>query len=178
MSEPTPIPQSQRELDRLAIERAATLAQQIAEPGHVFTHAWIDEALELPPQPFGGKPRDAWNLRRGMLIIEWCDSLLRLYHIHVENVRSRGYMVINPQETARVATKIVSRDLEKSLASAGVKIQEAGAEGLTDRQIQERHDALAWLGRIEMVRRNQRPRPPKRPHIRSVNADTNDNESA
>lgn len=174
MSEPDAM-LSQRQQDIRAIEHAAHLAAPLAEPGHIFSHRWVNEALDLPPQPFSGEARDNWNIRRGGLVAEWGAALRRLHGIHVENVRSRGYIVIDPRQTQHVAVAIVSRSVKKELALAAEKIMYTSADGLSDGDIRARHDALAWLGKIEMVRANQRPRPPRRPRLRAVTPDDDDN---
>ena len=176
MSEPDTM-LSQRQQDIRAIEQAAHLAAPLAEPGHVFSHRWVNEALDLPPQPLSGEARDNWNIRRGGLVAEWCAALRRLHGIHVENVRSRGYIVIDPRQTQYVAVSIVSRSVKKELALAAEKIMYTSADGLSDGDIRARHDALAWLGKIEMVRANQRPSPPRRPRLRAVTPESDDNDN-
>ena len=168
MSDTIDTPMSQRQLDLATVEHAAALAAPFASPGYVFTHRWVNEALELPRQPLSGEARDNWNIRRGGLVAEWCAALRRIHGIHVENRRSHGYIVIDPRQTQQVAVGIAARAVKKDLALAAEKIMYTSADGLTDREIRDRHDALAWIGKIEMVRANQRPRPPKRPQLQPV----------
>lgn len=161
---------SKRQIDIETVSRAVDLAQPLAEIEYIFTHEWLTEALALPPEPTTTAEFKPWEMRRMQLVQAWCDTLLSRYGIHVENARTVGYQVIDPRETAHLVARQVSRNTGKLIAQAFNKLTMTSVEGLTDADIAARHDVLAHLGKIDMMVRNARPKPP-RPGKRLIEAD-------
>lgn len=151
---------------RRAVELALPL---VAEVGHTFTHDWLAKALELP-EPTTIAEYKKSEMRRMALVITWCDVLLAEHGIHIENSRSKGYTVIDPKLTTQVVTASVKRESDKIFSQAFDKLTLTNAEGLTRADVAARHDAMAWVGAMNMMLKKQRPRPPKRPELKAIDA--------
>lgn len=143
----------------IAATVAATSAQ-IATPGHVFTGAWLEEALDLGAKPTQTAEYEQWSARRARLFAAWRTELLTEHRIHVEDHAPRGYIVIAAAETPFVAVKLASREVRKAIQQASDKIQFAPSS-LTAIQRQHRLDALAYLGKVKLALEHARPKPPR-----------------
>lgn len=160
------IPQSQQQIDIAALQRATEMALPVAASGHVFTHRWLNEALDLPSAPATVPEYKRWEIRRDMLVVSWRKTLLS-HGVHVENSRRRGYEVIAERETQRVAEGLATKVVQKALEDAADKIRLASAASLTSEEIAERHNALTRLGALYIMLGNQKKRPP-RPGLRVI----------
>lgn len=142
---------------------AAAVAQQcvdLAKPGHVFTGAWLEEVLGLGEKPEQTTEYEQWTAKRARLFGAWKGELLSEYRIHVEDRLPRGYVVIAPDQTPFVAVRVAAGAFRRAMQQASDKIQYA-PPGLTNRQRQDRLDALAYLGKIELAVKHGRPKPPR-----------------
>jgi hypothetical protein len=150
--EGTPIPSWQQAVDD---------SLHLADAGHVFTHAWVEERLGLGPKPLLTEDYEQWEFQRLAAVESWRKALLLDHGIHIENVRGEGYRVIAQHETARVAVALARRDASKAINQAAVKIVNARTADLSMGGVRERHDALAYLGKLHEKLRTARPKPPK-----------------
>lgn len=140
--------------------RAVAAAVPLATPGYVFTLAWLEDAFGMPPKPSETGEFEPWNIQRSRLIGAWQAEMLSAHRLHIEKRPRRGYVVIDPNETPFVAVKVARRELSRAIQQASDKIQYAPDE-LTDRQRQDRMDALAYLGKVDLAIRHARPKPPR-----------------
>ena len=160
MSMEDEVPQSQRQLESAAVQRAVGLAVPKADIGYIFTHRWLADALDLGEKPPETTVFEPWNVRRMRLVNDWIATLLRR-GIHLENSRARGYIVIDPRQTNRVVIDTVKREAKKVYTQAGDKLTLVSSDILTDAELAARHDTYTWVGLMNMMLEHQRPKPPR-----------------
>jgi hypothetical protein len=145
------------------IEEAGRAAAQLAETGHTFTHRWLEEQLALGDKPHDTASYEKWQFLRMRRIDLWREEMLYAYHVHLENDRSIGYVVIAPHETARVVRRRMQREIKKALTDATAKLIHGDVEGLNPNQMRERRDLVSHAGLIRTALETARSRAPRLP---------------